>query len=84
MLARMSVQHVAGLRETVVEIVDSLTGRTRLTHHFYEVFNCILQLTGSNELRLIWHVSGPVVSDNCVKFGDPRLNYYREIPPEAV
>ena len=27
---------------------------------------------------------GPVVSDNRVKFVDPRLNRYREIPPEAV
>ena len=27
---------------------------------------------------------GPVVPDNPVKFGDPRLNHSRKIPPEAV
>ena len=27
---------------------------------------------------------GPPVPDICVKFGDPRLNLYRAVPPEAV
>ena len=27
---------------------------------------------------------GPVIPDNHVKFGDPRANHSREIPPEAV
>ena len=68
----------------MAELFDSLAGRTRFTHHFCAVFNCILQPTGSNERRPIRQICGPVASDNRVKFGDPRLDLSQEIPPEAV
>ena len=71
----MSVQHLVNLSWTVAELFDSLAGQTRFVHHFCAVFNCILQLVTSNPADL-W---GPVVPDNCVKFGDHRLNLSREI-----
>ena len=53
-------------------------------HHFCPVFNCILQLLGNNYRRHTGTLVGPVIPDNRVKVGDPRLNLSREILPETV
>ena len=80
----MSVQHVGGLAKTVADIFDSLATelvlRTTFVHYLI-AFCSRPEATGDV-------ISGkymrPVVLDNHVKFGDPRLNRSREIPPEPV
>ena len=61
----ISVQHLVNMGYTVTELFDSLAGRTRFTHHFCSVFNCILQPTGSNEQRHIRQICRMVLN-NCV------------------
>ena len=66
------------------ELFDSLAGRSSFTRHFCPVFNCILQPTGRTSNVLSSKFVGPVIPDNRVKFGDPRINLSREISHEAA
>ena len=74
--------YLVNLGYTVVELFESLAGRTRSTHRFCLEINRILQPTGSNVIS--GRFVGQVISDNRAKFGDSRLNLSREIPPEDV
>ena len=67
----------------MVELFDSLSSQTRFAH-FCAQFSGILQLPeGTSNVISGWFV-GPIVPEKGVKFGCPRLNHSREIPPEAV
>ena len=80
----MSVQHVAGLGETVAEIFYSLTGRKALRIRLvqYLIAFCSRQEVTSDVIS--GRFVGAVVSDFPVQFGDSRSNHSREIRPEVV
>ena len=80
----MSVQHLVNLGSILAELFYSLTGQTRsrVTFVQYLIAFCSRQELMSDIISV--RFVEPVVADNCVKFGDHRLNHSREIPPEAA
>ena len=64
-------------------IIRLFAGRIRFTHFVqYLIAFCSRRETASDVLS--GRFVGPIFSNKCVKFRYPRLNRYREIPPEAV
>ena len=79
----MCVQYLVQYFYTVAELFDSLASRTRFTHLFCAVLVGFCSRPGATSDVISGRFVGPVVSNNCVKFGDPRLNLSQEIPLEA-
>ena len=68
----------------MAELFDYLTDRTRFTHHFVQHLIVFCSRPEATSDVISGGFVGPVVPDNCMKFGDPRLNLSLEIPPQAA
>ena len=79
MSARMSLQAWVILGQTLGELFDSLSGRTRFAHSVQYLKTFCSRLEAAGDVISDVFVE-PVVLDECVKFHDPSLNSSRETP----
>ena len=68
----------------MAELFDSLVRRTRLRITFVQYLIAFSSGPEVTSNAISGKFVGPVVSDNHVKFGDPRSNLSPEISPEVV
>ena len=67
----------------MAELLDSLAGLVLRTTFVQYLFAFCSRPETTSEV-ISGRFGGPIVPETHVKFGDPRLNPSREIPPEAV
>ena len=63
----------------MAELFEYLADRTRLTHHFYAVFNCICRRPEATSDVISGRTAGQVGVDEPVKLGDSISNGSRNI-----